>query len=255
MYLIDTHAHIYLDQFNNDRDEIIKRAVDKNVNKIVLPNIDSSTIDGMMNLCNSYPENCFPTIGLHPSSVKDNFKKELQLIENWLKNNKCYAIGETGIDLYWDKTFKKQQIDSFIYQLELSLDYKLPVIIHTRDAFDEIVQVLETFKNKNIKGIFHCFSGTTDQAKLLIEKGFKLGIGGVVTFKNSTLGNTVKNIDLDHIVLETDSPYLAPVPKRGKRNECSYLVYIAQKIAELKSTTIEEVASTTSKNASELFNF
>lgn len=253
MIFIDTHTHLYLEQFENDLEDIIYRAIDKGVVKMVLPNIDSSSIDKMLIICKKYPANCFPAIGLHPSSVKKNYSESINEVKDWLIKEKFCAIGEIGIDLYWDKTYKKEQLDAFNIQLQLSIDHELPVIIHSRNSFNEILEVLSDFKEGELQGVFHCFTGTISQAEQIISTGMKLGIGGVVTFKNAGLARSVEAIDLSHIVLETDSPYLAPVPKRGKRNECSYLLHIAAKIAEIKKISVEEVANVTTKNAIELF--
>lgn len=262
MLFIDTHTHLFLPQFDNDRDTVINSAIKQGVKKLFLPNIDSSTIIPMLNIAKAFSENCFPMIGLHPSSVKDNFEKELQIVEKWLKKEKYYAIGETGIDLYRDKTFKQQQIIAFKKQLHLAKKYNLPIVIHSRESYNEIFQILDRMdgtkacpvrKNDRIGGIFHCFSGTYQQAQKAISLGFKLGIGGIVTFKNAGLDKVVEKIDLRHIVLETDSPYLAPVPNRGKRNESAYIIYIANKIAELHKISVQKVAEITSKNALEVF--
>ncbi len=251
MIIIDTHTHLFLPEFDNDRNTVINSAIEQGVKKLFLPNIDSSSIIPMLNIAKAFPENCFPMIGLHPGAVKDNFEKKLQIVEKWLKKEKFYAIGETGIDLYRDKTFKQQQIIAFTKQLHLAKKYNLPVVIHSRESYNEMFQILD--RMDGTKGIFHCFSGTYQQAQKVISLGFKLGIGGIVTFKNAGLDKVVEKIDLRHIVLETDSPYLAPVPKRGKRNESAYIIYIANKIAQLHNTSIEKVAEITTKNALEVF--
>jgi len=254
MQLFDTHTHLYLSQFNEDRDEVINSAVNLGIEKLLLPNIDSKSINPLLELCNIFPDNCFPALGLHPTSVKNNYKEELDIIEDWINKTKVYAIGETGIDLYWDKTFIKEQIKAFSYQIELAIKYNLPVIIHMRESFDQVIEVLDNFKGENLTGVFHCFTGTIQQAEMIVKKGFKLGIGGVVTFKNSGLDVTLKKFDMSHIILETDSPYLAPVPKRGKRNESSYLIHIAKKVADIKELTITKLAEITTNNAKQLFN-
>ena len=253
MILVDTHTHLYLDDFDNDRNEVIENAIKNGVQKMFLPNISLASISPMLDLCKLYPNNCFAMIGVHPSNIRENFKNDLEIIENSLKKEKFCAVGEIGIDLYWDKTFKEEQIFSFEYQINLAQKYNLPIVIHARDAFKEVFDVLEKYKNENLKGIFHCFSGTLEQAKKIIDWGFKLGIGGIVSFKNAGLDKIVKEIDLKHLVLETDAPYLAPVPKRGKRNESSYILHIAQKIADIKNVDIEEVAEITTKNAMNIF--
>ncbi len=255
MILTDTHTHLYLKEFNDDREQVIKNAFKNRVKYMLLPNIDSSTVEDMLNLCKIYPEHCFPMIGLHPTSVKKNYIQELQKIEKYFLTQKFYAIGEIGIDLYWDKTFKKEQEYVFRYQIELAKKYNLPVVIHSRNSFDEIINIIKEEKKPTLNGVFHCFTGTIKQAEMIINLGFKLGIGGVITFKNSKLDKVIQKIDIKHIVLETDSPYLTPVPFRGKRNESAYLYYIADKIAEIKNITIEEVAEITTNNAIFLFKF
>ncbi|MFC2137699.1 TatD family hydrolase [Bacteroidota bacterium] len=253
MQFIDSHTHLYLKQFEQDRDEVIESAIKLGIEKMVLPNIDSNSIQPILKICQQYPNHCFPTLGLHPSSVNKNYKKELKIIEDWIKEVEICAIGEIGIDLYWDKTNIEEQKEALKSQIKITIKNDLPIIIHSRESFNEIIDVLDTFKSEKLTGIFHCFTGTIEQAEIIISRGFSLGIGGVVTFKNSGLDNTLKNIDISHIILETDSPYLAPVPKRGQRNESSYLVHIAKKIAEIKSMTIKEVAEITTQNALQLF--
>lgn len=254
MNFIDTHTHLFLEEFNKDRDLVIESAIAKGVNQFFLPNIDSSSIDDLINLSTKYPDNCFPMMGLHPTSVKENFEEELDLVEKYLDEEKFYGIGETGIDLYWDKTFIEEQESAFRYQIKLAKKYKLPIIIHVRDSFNEVFKIVDELNDDSLTGIFHCFSGDYNQAEKIIGyKGFKLGIGGVITFKNSNLGEVISKIDLQHIVLETDAPFLAPVPKRGRRNESAYLIYIAQKIAELHNISIETIAEISTKNARQLF--
>lgn len=253
MNLIDTHSHLYLDAFNDDRDVVIKNAIENSVKKILLPNIDSASINNMLDLCKEYPNICYPMFGLHPTSVKENYKKEIEVLEKFLEKNKFIAIGETGIDLYWDKTFLQEQIIVFKYQIELAKKMDLPLVIHIRESFKEVFKVLDELYDDKLKGVFHCFSGTQEDAEKAISYGFKLGIGGVVTFKNSSLGEIVKNINLKHILLETDAPFLAPVPYRGKRNESSYLINIASKVAELHNESIDKIAEITTANTYELF--
>lgn len=255
MFLTDTHTHLYLDAYNDDRKEMIERALEQNVKAMLLPNIDSSSIDGMMQLCAQFPKNCFPMMGLHPTSVKENYVKELELIENWLSKDKFYAVGEIGIDLYWDKTFQKEQEIAFIKQIELAKNYRLPIVIHMRDSFHEVYEIVRKHSSPELKGVFHCFTGTMDQAEKIIELNFLLGIGGVVTFKNTGLDKVVEKVDIKHLLLETDSPYLTPMPFRGKRNESTYTRLVAKKIAEIKKITIEEVAKITTFNANQLFKF
>ena len=250
---VDTHTHLYLKDFDNDIDAVIKRALDAGIDKFFLPNIDSTSIDVLHALCKKYPSQCFPMMGLHPCSVKENYKEELNTAYQLLKSNKYYAVGEIGIDLYWDKTTLPQQVDAFEQQIQWANEFGLPIVIHCRDAFDQIYEVLSKTK-KLPKGIFHCFSGNAEQAKKVIDLGgFKLGIGGVVTFKNSGLDKAIEHIDLEHLVLETDSPYLTPVPYRGQRNESSYIRIIANKIAEVKNCNVGLVAEITTKNAKEIF--
>ena len=253
MILIDTHTHLYLEEFNSDIHEVIKRAQDADVKYFVIPNIESATIELMMRLCNAYPGICFPAIGLHPGSVKENYKKELEIVESRLEQEKFAAIGEVGIDLYWDKTFFNEQVEAFKYQLFLAGKYDLPVVIHSRNALNEIIKILDDKFYSELKIVFHCFPGNMEQAVHLTGKGYKLGIGGVVTYKNSGLAKIVKELPLEHIVLETDAPYLPPVPFRGQRNESAYIKTIAEFIAQLKSCPLEEVAKVTTANAHELF--
>jgi TatD DNase family protein len=253
MILIDTHTHLYLEEFDSDLSEVIKRAQEVDVNYFVVPNIDSTSVDAMMNLCKDYPNICFPAIGLHPGSVKENYLDELQIVESWLEKEKFVAIGEMGIDLYWDKTFLNQQVEAFKFQLLIANKYDLPVIIHSRNALNEIIQILNDKIFKGIKVLFHCFPGSLEQAVYLTKKGYKLGIGGVVTYKNSGLARIVKELPLEHIVLETDAPYLPPVPFRGQRNESAYIRTIAEFIADLRSCPLDEVAQITTANAQELF--
>ncbi len=254
MNLTDTHSHLYLQQFDEDRDSTMKRALKNHVSKIYLPNIDSSTIKPMLQLTEAFPENVFPLMGLHPGSVKKNFEEELATVKKWLDKKIFYGVGEVGIDLYWDTSQKERQIMAFREQLKYSLKYNLPVIIHARNSFDEIFMVLEEFSAKQLSGIFHSFTGNIKQAEKAINAGFKIGINGIITFKNSGLSEVVKKIKLENIVLETDSPYLSPVPKRGKRNESSYLLYIGEKLAEIFSTDLETIARITSQNAKQVFN-
>jgi TatD DNase family protein len=250
---IDTHTHLYLDDFNADRDEMIARAIKAGIDKFFLPNIDSTSVDVLHQLCDKYPKHCFPMMGLHPCSVKENYKEELATAFGLLKKRKYYAVGEIGLDLYWDKTFFAHQIEVFETQIKWALDLNLPIVIHCRDAFDEIYDVLVKFKTLP-KGIFHCFTGNAEQAeKVIALKNFKLGIGGVVTFKNSGLDKTLEQIDLKHIVLETDSPYLTPVPYRGQRNESAYISIIARRVAEVKNCNVGHLAEITTKNAVEIF--
>jgi TatD DNase family protein len=254
MQFIDTHAHLYLNHFDNDREEVIKNAFQKNVSRIILPNIDSSTIRPMKQLCSLFSSSIFPLIGLHPTSVKENYKDELLIITRELKTDHYFGIGESGIDLYWDKSYLKEQKEAFIFQIKLAIEFDLPIIIHARESFIEIFEILDKFKNKPLKGIFHAFTGTVDQAKRIINDfGFLLGIGGIITFKNSGMDEIIHEISVDNMVLETDSPFLAPVPYRGKRNESSFIFYIAGKIAQIKGLSINLVADITTRNAIQTF--
>lgn len=254
MKLIDTHTHLYVREFKSDIDEVIKRAKAVGVDKFYLPAIDSSETQAMMNLENKYPGKIFAMAGLHPCSVKSNFKDELEKIEEQLFRREFAAIGETGLDFYWDTTFKKEQFESLRMHAHWAIQYKRPLVIHTRNAMQETIDVIKEYEGKGLYGVFHCFSGTLENANEIIRAGFLLGIGGVLTFKNSGLSDVIKDIGLENLVLETDSPYLAPVPFRGKRNESSYLKYIVEKLATIKNTAVEEVAQQTNKNAEFLFS-
>ena len=253
MILIDTHCHLYASEFDADRTLMIERAQHIGIQEFYLPGIDSEAIDGMLNLEKQYPNICFPMMGLHPCYVKDNYLQELNIVENWLKQRKFVAIGEIGLDFYWDKTFATQQQEAFEQQMQWALDYRLPIVIHTREAMQATIDAVKPFAKEGLKGIFHCFSGSYESAKEILGMDFLLGIGGVVTYKNAGLSEVVGKLDLKHLVLETDAPYLSPVPFRGKRNESSYLEFVLKKIAEVKQITIEEVATITTQNAKELF--
>lgn len=253
--MIDTHAHIYTDEFRTDREEMLARAYEQNVQSIYMPNIDHTSIDAMLEVNQKYPDTCFPMMGLHPCSVTKNVQRELYRVEEWLQKNKSLfkGIGETGIDHYWDKTYAAQQEEAFTIQLGLAKTYQLPIIIHSREATDITIELVKKNKTKELAGVFHCFSGTKEQALEITELGFYLGIGGVVTFKNSGLAEVLESIDLKYLVLETDSPYLAPVPHRGKRNEPSYLSFIVKKLAEVKKMSEAEINTITTQNAKILF--
>jgi TatD DNase family protein len=252
--LTDTHTHLFAEEFDSDRKEVVQRAILAGVNKLFLPNIDSSSIAAMFALEKQFPENCFPMMGLHPCSVKENYLEELKIIEDWFLKRKFSAVGEIGMDYHWDKTFIPQQKDAFSKQIDLAKKYNLPIVIHQRECFDDVFEIVKSKNGNNLKGIFHCFTGTIEEANRIISLGgFKMGIGGAVTYKNSKLPEVLKQIDLKHIVLETDSPYLTPVPHRGKRNESSFIIFVAQKIAEVKGITVEEVAKITTKNAEDIF--
>lgn len=255
MKFIDTHCHLYLDEFAGDRSIAIQEALDTGVSTILLPNIDFTSWKPMLDLARMHPGICFPMAGLHPTSVlPETIDKELAELTQQLETNKFVAIGEIGIDLYWDRTHQGLQEEIFLYQLQLAKKFNLPVAIHVRKSFDEVWRILKPETGSDLKGIFHCFPGDVRQAKLVTEAGFLLGIGGVVTFKNSGLQNVVAEVGTKNIVLETDAPFLAPAPHRGKRNEPSYIPLIAQKIAELCGISIEEVANVTTGNATKLFN-
>lgn len=255
MIFTDTHTHLYLKAFDDDRAEVVKKAIEQDVKYMLLPNIDSSSIEPMFELCKQFPENCFPMMGLHPTSVKDNYLDELKIISEWFDKQNFIAVGEIGIDLYWDQTYLKQQEEAFRFQIDLALKKDIPIVIHSRDSFAEIFKVLEDYRDSGINGVFHCFTGTVDEATRAIDLGFYLGMGGVLTFKNSGLDRVLTEIDLNHIVLETDSPFLAPVPFRGKRNESAYINLVANKISQVKNISKEEVASITTQNAIDLFKF
>jgi TatD DNase family protein len=253
MTITDTHTHLYSNEFDEDRDEMIQRAIDAGVSRFFIPAIDSAYTQSMYDLEKAYPENIFLMMGLHPTHVKDNYLEELQHIEQELANRIFVAIGEIGIDLYWDKTHLPQQQEAFRKQIQLAKNYKLPIVIHCREAFDEIFEILEEEKSPDLFGIFHCFSGTCEQALRAISYNMKLGIGGVVTFKNGKIDQFLAQIDLKHIVLETDSPYLAPVPYRGKRNESGYIINVVDKLSEIYNLPQEEIAFVTTENSKAIF--
>jgi len=250
---IETHTHLYASEFEADRTALIQKAIANGIEKFYLPNIDSASIKGMLALEEQFPANCFAMMGLHPCHVTGTVEQELQIVKDWLDKRKFSAIGEIGIDLYWDKTFFEAQKHAFRTQIEWALEYNYPIVIHCREAFDPIYEILTSYQ-KLPKAIFHCFSGTPEQAGKIIALGnFKLGIGGVVTFKNAGIDKVVEQIGLEHLVLETDAPYLAPAPHRGKRNEPSYLLDVAKKIADLKNISMAEVAEITTQNAQFIF--
>jgi len=253
MILTDTHTHLYSEEFDQDRAEMIQRAIFSGVSRFFVPSIDSNYTQKMYALEAQFPENIFLMMGLHPTYVKENYLEELAHVETELAKKKFYAVGEIGIDLFWDKTFLKQQQHAFQYQIQLAKKYKLAINIHCRDAFDEVFEVLESEKATDLFGIFHCFTGDFEQAKKAIDLNMKLGIGGVATFKNGKIDQFLNEIDLQHIVLETDSPYLAPVPFRGKRNESSYARLVAEKLAVIYQLPIEEIARITTENSKAVF--
>jgi TatD DNase family protein len=253
-YWIDTHAHIYSDEFKGDREDMLRRSEEAGVGKIYMPNIDHSSIDEMMEVELRNPNRYISMMGLHPCSVKNDFEKELYLVEEWLAKRKFAAVGEMGTDLYWDKTFWEQQKEAFKIQVGWAKKYKLPIVIHCRESMNETIEMLEPLLDGNLTGIFHCFSGTPEQAKKICDFGFCLGLGGVTTFKNGGVDKVIPEISLDHIVLETDSPYLAPVPHRGKRNDPSYIPIIGQRVADLLKMSLGELKTITTRNALKLFN-
>lgn len=251
--MIDTHAHIYLEHFQNDLDDVIDRALKAGVKKILLPNIDRTSIDSMLKLEEQYPEVCYPMMGLHPCSVNEDFEKELQLVEDWFEKRSFLAVGEMGTDLYWDKTFWEQQKKAFHFQCELALTHDLPIVIHCRESIDETIDLVKKYQGKGLKGVFHCFTGTSDQGKLITDMGFFLGLGGVSTFKNGGMDHVIPHLDPSKIILETDSPYLTPAPHRGKRNEPAYVSLVADKVSDYLNMTKEELDALTTANANELF--
>lgn len=253
MEIIDTHTHLYLNHFKNDFDKVIKKAIDNNITSLIFPSVDSSHLQKMYELKNRYPKNIFLMTGLHPTYVKDNYKEELDQVVKSLIDHDFVAVGEIGIDLYWDKTTYREQEDAFRLQIGLAKEYKLPIVIHCRNAFDEIFKILNDEKSEDLFGIFHCFTGDLQQARKAISYNMKLGIGGVVTFKNGKIDKFLSKIDLSDIVLETDAPYLSPVPYRGRRNESAYLVNILEKVANIYGTSKSEVASVTTQNSIDVF--
>jgi len=253
MIITDTHTHLYSDAFDEDRSAMMLRAKESQVSRFFIPAIDSSYTKAMLQLEKDYPDEVFLMMGLHPTSVKENYREELEHIETLLAQRPFIAIGEIGIDLYWDKSTLAMQQDAFRHQIMLAKKYKLPIAIHCRNAFDEIFEVLESEKSDDLFGIFHCFTGTLEQAHQAISYNMKLGIGGVVTFKNGKIDKFLNKIDLKHIVLETDAPYLAPTPYRGKRNESSYIIKVLKKLSEIYDRSIEEVAKITTANSKDVF--
>jgi len=252
--LIDTHTHLFLPEFKEDLSRVVSDAVERGIVKMLLPNVDDSTMDSLLSLADEFPANCLPMIGLHPTSVNEFFEQKLNLVREKLVTREFWGIGETGIDLYWNDTYFKQQVEAFKWHIALAKEFHLPLVIHARNSFQEIFEIMDQENDDSLKGVFHAFTGNTEQACKIIEYGFKIGIGGIVTFKNAGLDRIVKDIALEHIVLETDAPYLAPDPKRGKRNEPAYLIYTAEKMAEIHERPIDVIASITTRNAATLFN-
>jgi TatD DNase family protein len=253
MIVIDTHTHLYSNEFADDIGAVINRAMQEGIDKFYLPAIDSTTHQQMIALEKNYPGTCIAMMGLHPCSVKENYLNELQIVEEWLAKKKFAAIGEIGLDFYWDKTFVTEQHYAFRRQMELALQYKLPIVIHTRKAMAETIALVKEYASKGVTGIFHCFGGNYKDAAEIIDMGFYLGIGGVLTYKNAGLVEVIEKIDTKYLVLETDAPYLTPVPFRGKRNESSYLKYVLEKLAQIKNVPVEEVAAITTANAQKIF--
>jgi TatD DNase family protein len=255
MYFIDTHTHLFSDAFNDDRTDVVQRALKGGVQTLLLPNIDLESIEPMHDLVNQFPDHCYPMMGLHPGSVNENWEEDLEVIKGHLFSNRKYtAVGEIGMDLYWDKTFVRQQAEAFKRQVEWAKVLHLPIVIHAREAFDEIFEVLDVLNDDSLCGVFHCFTGSLAQAQRILDYGnFKLGIGGVLTYKKSGLDEVLAELPLECMVLETDSPYLPPVPHRGKRNESIYLLHIAERLAEVKNVSLKEVEELTSDNARALF--
>lgn len=251
--LTDTHTHLYYEKDGQKRHALMQRCFDNNITRLFLPNVDTDSLPMVYELANEYPANCFPMIGLHPCDVKENWEEQLLILQGFLSQKKAYAIGEIGIDLYWDKTTLAIQQEAFRCQIGWAKEHNLPIDIHCRDAYNEVLEILRGEKDDKLRGILHCFTGNLEQAQELISLGFYLGIGGVVTYKNSGLDKVVEQIDMQHLLLETDSPYLAPVPFRGKPNESSYLIYIAQKLADIKGISVEDVARLTTENSKTVF--
>lgn len=259
-YLIDTHCHLYYNPFDEDRDSMLQNAMKAGVQKFLLPNVDADSIPLMHQLCEQYPQNCFAMMGLHPCSVKENYLQDLAWVEQYLFQqsspfsfSKFVAVGEIGLDYYWDKTFIAQQKDAFRKQIQWAKQLQLPIAVHARDSLDDILQIIEEEQDGTLKGVLHCFTGNIQQAQKGIDLGFYLGIGGVVTFKNSGLDKVVEQISLKYLVLETDAPYLSPVPFRGKRNESAYIKIIAEKLSQIKQVTLNEISAVTTENAIKLF--
>jgi len=250
---IDTHTHLYAEEFKDDRKAVIEKAIHNGVSKLFLPNIDIHSIQPMLDLCWDFPENCFPMMGLHPCSVDVHVEAHLFQIQKWFKKRKFYAVGEIGLDYYWSTEFKDQQIKAFRLQIQWAIQMDLPIVVHSRNSNDDVIAILKEMKHPKLRGIFHCFGGNAAQAKEVVELGFLLGIGGVITFKNGGLDKSIEDIDLRHLVLETDSPYLAPVPHRGKRNESLYILDVAKKLAEVKKVGLAQIAKITTENANMIF--
>lgn len=253
MEFIDTHTHLYLDKFAEDRDAVIQRAIDQSIKRMYLPNIDRSSIDDMLALEQKYPEYCFAMMGLHPCSVGPDYREQLAIVKDWLEQRDFKAVGEIGMDLYWDKTYRTEQEEVFRIQAGWAMERELPIVIHSRETIDLLIDLMQDIGDKRLFGIFHCFTGTAAQARAIIDLGFVLGIGGVATFKNAGLDKTLAEVPLEKLVLETDSPYLAPAPFRGKRNESSYLIKVAEKLSTIYGVGLDTVAQITTDNAKMIF--
>lgn len=252
--LIDTHSHIYAKAFDTDREQMLENARKQGVSKIFMPNIDIESVEGMMELAAQYPDFCIPMMGLHPCSVDADWEKDVDALLDWFQKAEFAAVGEIGMDLYWDKTYQQQQALAFIRQTDFALEKQLPIVIHSRSATPQIMEILQDYKGKGLRGVFHCFSESYEYADEITDMGFYFGIGGVLTFKNSGLAEVVKKLPIDRIILETDAPYLAPVPFRGKRNEPAYLWHVAKLLAEIRAMGLEELGRVTSENALRLFS-
>lgn len=253
MHFIDTHAHVYAEELTGSMDRIIENSIKAGVSKILMPAIDSTTLDAMLKVEAQFPAHCIAMMGLHPCYVKENYKEELKLVEDCIGKRKFIAIGEIGLDFYWDKTFVKEQQLVFETQMQWALDLQLPIAIHTRNAMGETIEAVKPFAKKGLRGVFHCFSGSKESAEQIIGMGFHLGLGGVLTYKNAGVAEAIKDIPMEYLVLETDAPYLAPVPYRGKTNEPAYMLEVAKKLAEIKSMPLHEIATITTSNAEKLF--
>lgn len=253
MQFIDTHAHVYAPELASDIELVIKNAISTGIEKILMPAIDSASLEAMLKVEQQFPDHCIAMMGLHPCYVKENYQEELALVETWLAKRKFIAIGEIGLDYYWDKTFAKEQQLVFETQMQWALDMQLPIVIHTRNAMGETIELVKPFAKKGLRGVFHCFSGSKESAEQIIEMGFHLGLGGVLTYKNAGVAEAIKDIPMEFLVLETDAPYLAPVPYRGKTNEPAYMLEVAKKLAEIKSMPLHEIAESTTNNARMLF--
>jgi len=253
MHFIDTHAHVYAEELTGSIDMVIENSIKAGVDRIIMPAIDSTTLDAMLKVEAQFPAHCISMMGLHPCYVKENYKEELKLVEDWIGKRKFIAIGEIGLDFYWDKTFAKEQQLVFETQMQWALDLKLPIAIHTRNAMGETIEVVKPFAKKGLRGVFHCFSGSKESAEQIIGMGFHLGLGGVLTYKNAGVAEAIKDIPMEWLVLETDAPYLSPVPYRGKKNEPAFIIEVAKKLAEIKNIPLHEVAEMTSKNAVKVF--